>query len=135
MNIDEGIRNDPIAAAMTAQRHAYAPYSQFAVGAAILTAGSNTFVGCNVENASFGLTICAERAAAAAAVAGGSDQFELIAIVTSGGVPPCGACCQVLAEFNPELAILLVDTDRDNAIVQVSLDDLFPHGFRLPEKD
>lgn len=135
MDVEEGIRNDLIDAALDAQRHAYAPYSKFTVGAAIRTARGNTFVGCNVENASFGLTICAERAAVAAAVAGGPDQLELMAIATSGGVPPCGACRQVLAEFNPELPILMVDTGRNNAIVEVSLVDLFPQGFRLPEKE
>ena len=135
MDMEEGIRNDLIDAALDAQRHAYAPYSKFTVGAAIRTAGGNTFVGCNVENASFGLTICAEQAAVAAAVAGGPDQLELMAIATSGGVPPCGACRQVLAEFNPELPILMVDTGRNNAIVEVSLVDLFPQRFRLPEKE
>ena len=119
-------------AALDAQRNAYAPYSKFQVGAAILTEDGETFVGCNVENSSFGLTICAERVAATAAVAGGSNKFEMIAIVSPGGVTPCGACRQFLAEFNPDIPILLVDSNCPEAINEVSLTDLFPQGFRFP---
>ena len=133
MNKEHSVRDELLQAALTARRHAYAPYSHFAVGAAILTAEGKTFVGCNVENASFGLTICAERAAVAAAVSAGSVQWERIAIAAAGGVSPCGACCQVLAEFHPELPILMVDTDRNNAVVEVSLVDLFPQPFRRCE--
>ena len=135
MSMDEGVRGDLIDAALAAQRHAYAPYSQFSVVAAVLTAGGDVFAGCNVENASFGLTLCAERAAVAAAVTGGPDQLEFMAIASSGGVSPCGACRQVLAEFNPEIPILLVNTSRNNAVVEVTLLDLFPKRFILPEKE
>ncbi len=133
MNIGNDVRNDLISAARAVQRHAHAPYSHFPVGAALRAAGGKTFVGCNVENASFGLTICAERAVVAAAIATGESQFELMVVASPGGVPPCGACRQVLAEFNSEIPILLIDTSRETAVVEVSLVDLFPQAFRLPE--
>jgi cytidine deaminase len=87
---------------------AYAPYSRFAVGAALLDEAGRVFVGCNVENLSFGLTICAERAAVCAGVAAGSRKFRMIAIVSDSVEPvsPCGACRQVLAEFAPELQVI-----------------------------
>ena len=99
--------NELIGAAESARRNAYAPYSGFKVGAAILTQSANVFTGTNVENASFGLTMCAERAAVAAAVLAGERDFVSIAISTEGAEPavPCGACRQVLAEFNPSIEI------------------------------
>jgi cytidine deaminase len=95
-------------AARQAQKNAYAPYSKFAVGAALLTESGEIFSGCNVENVSLGLTICAERAAIAAAVAGGQREFVAVAIVTNSKEPavPCGACRQVLAEFNPAMQVI-----------------------------
>src|ERR1044071_5356218 len=107
-----------IRAAIDVRQRAYAKYSQFAVGAAVRTADGSVFVGCNVENSSYGLTICAERAAVFAAVAAGRQRLEMIAIATEGGAPPCGACRQVLAEFNPELPILLVDVSQPAAVVE-----------------
>ena len=97
-----------IEAAAKARGHAHAPYSKFAVGAALLTKSGKIFTGCNVENVSLGLTICAERNAVAAAIAGGEKELAAIAIVTDFREPvfPCGACRQVLAEFNPELEII-----------------------------
>jgi cytidine deaminase len=85
------------------RRNAYAPYSNFRVGAALLTKDGNVFTGCNVENISFGLTICAERAAVVAAIAAGATDFVAIAIVSDSATPvsPCGACRQVLSEFVP----------------------------------
>jgi cytidine deaminase len=102
MNFDE-----LIAAAMEVRKKAYAPYSRFSVGAALRTASGRVFCGCNVENLSFGLTICAERAAVFAAVAAGETKFEAIAVVADSIQPvtPCGACRQVLAEFAPELKV------------------------------
>jgi len=112
---------------------AYAPYSQTRVGAALLTQKGNTFVGVNVENASYGLTICAERAAVFAAVAreGHEMRIRALAVVSQadGPFPPCGACRQVLQEFGPQAVVLFQGRDGLNEIPAA---DLLPQGFRLP---
>lgn len=127
------VREALLGAALRARAQAYAPYSKFAVGAALLTESGETFTGCNVENASFGLTICAERAAVFAAVAAGQRHFQLLAVAASGGAAPCGACRQVLAEFALDLHILLVDADRPEVITEVNLSELLPKVFRLTD--
>jgi cytidine deaminase len=119
-----------IAAALAVRQRAYAPYSTFEVGAALLTTTGETFLGCNVENASYGLTQCAERAAVATAVAAGRREFSRLVIASPGGAPPCGGCRQVVAEFCQDLTILLVDSDDPRRIVRTSLSELFPSGFR-----
>jgi len=118
-----------IESALAVRERAYARYSQFHVGAALLAASGRIYVGCNVENASYGLTICAERAAVFAAVAAGERQFVRLAVATAGGGTPCGACRQVLAEFAPELPILLIDADRPNDYVETNLGALLPRAF------
>ena len=118
-----------VAAALDVRQRAYAKYSQFFVGAALLAKDGRTFVGCNVENVSYGLTICAERSAVFAAVAAGATQFELLAIASAGGVTPCGACRQVLVEFAPDLPILLVDAEQPQVIREANLRDLLPGAF------
>jgi cytidine deaminase len=120
-----------IQAALAVRERAYARYSQFHVGAALLAASGRIYVGCNVENASYGLTICAERAAVFAAIAAGERQFERLAIATAGGGTPCGACRQVLVEFAPELPILLIDVGRPDAYVETNLRELLPLAFML----
>src|SRR3954470_15696361 len=107
-----------VQAAIGVRQRAYARYSQFLVGAAVLAADGKIYSGCNVENSSYGLTICAERAAVFSAVAAGQRQFQMLAIATAGGGTPCGACRQVLAEFAPDLAILLIDVDRSNEVAE-----------------
>jgi cytidine deaminase len=89
-------------AALGARKNAYAPYSKYHVGAAVLTPDGQIFVGCNVENASYGLTNCAERTAIFTAVCAGGREFVAVAIATDDGGSPCGACRQVLAEFAPK---------------------------------
>ena len=125
------VRDAVVQAAIEVRERAYATYSKFLVGAAVLAGDGRIFAGCNVENSSYGLTICAERAAVFAAVAAGQRRFELLAVATAGGATPCGACRQVLTEFAPELPILLVDVDKPGSIVEVSLRDLLPGAFRL----
>ena len=123
--------------ALQAMQNAYAPYSHFQVGAALLTESGAVVEGCNVENCSYGLTICAERTAAVSAVAQGLVDWKAIAIASVGGVAPCGACRQFLAEFAPNLIILLVDSTSEKPTVSVSLTDLLPNSFtpaRLPSR-
>jgi cytidine deaminase len=119
-----------VVAALEARSRAYAPYSNFAVGAALQTTAGRVFGGCNVENASFGLTICAERVALAKAVSEGERDFRAIAVVSRGGATPCGACRQVLAEFNPDLRVIVADLEGNRR--EFSLRALLPEAF-LPD--
>lgn len=116
-----------VAAATRVRDRAYAPYSDFAVGAALRSADGTVYTGCNVENASFGLTVCAERNAIAHAVAEGAREFTAIAVVTENGVTPCGACRQVLAEFAPDMAVIVADTCGHRRVYRLS--DLLPDAF------
>jgi cytidine deaminase len=116
-------RNYPlIEAAMEVRRHAHAPYSNFAVGAALLAKSGRIFTGCNVENISFRLTVCAEEAAVAAAVAAGERDFVAIAVAANSNEPamPCGACRQVLAEFNPNIEVITSTLDGREESVRLS---------------
>lgn len=112
--------------ARAARLRAYAPFSKFPVGAALLTRGGRVFTGCNVENISFGLTVCAERVAVFTAVAAGERDFESIAIVAESKTPvvPCGACRQVLAEFSPNLRVLSGRPEGEG--VEMNLANLLP---------
>jgi cytidine deaminase len=114
-------------AAEQARKKAYAPYSGFAVGAALLATDGTIYAGCNVENASYGLTICAERNAIAHAVACGAQQFTAVAVVTDSGVTPCGACRQVLAEFGPRMTVIVADAQGNRRIY--ALAELLPDAF------
>lgn len=117
------------------RENAYAPYSNFAVGACVRTHSHHLFTGCNVENSSFGLTICAERVAATSAVAKGHHDFQVVCISLAGPPVPCGACRQFLYEFNPELILILDDVERSPKLLPdcISLSELLPRGFRLTE--
>jgi len=114
-------------AARTVRGCAYAPYSRFLVGAAI-QANGRVFIGCNVENASYPVGLCAERAALAAAIAAGCQDLEAAVIAAERPLTPCGMCRQALAEFNPELPIRAIS---DDAAVDTSLARLFPDPFAL----
>ena len=116
-----------LALAAEAAANAHVPYSHFAVGAALRAKDGTIYTGCNVENASYGLTICAERNAVARAVAGGARRFDAIAVVTENGVTPCGACRQVLAEFGPEIAVIVADAAGNRRIY--TLNELLPDAF------
>jgi cytidine deaminase len=117
-----------ISAARSAQARAYAPYSNFRVGAALESIDGEVFTGCNVENASYGLTICAERAAISAAVVAGARRFRRAVVVSDVDPPaaPCGACRQVLAEFGLDLPIEAVGSLRS---LSWRLGDLLPSAF------
>jgi cytidine deaminase len=119
-------------AARTAMKKAYAPYSNFRVGSAILTRTGKIFSGCNVENASYGMTNCAERTAIFSAVAELGPKLEVtaVAVVNDHGVPcsPCGACRQVIYEFGPDAIVFFQGADGDK---QAHITELLPEGFRL----
>ena len=115
--------------ALTAMQRAYAPYSDFRVGAVLVGKDGTYFTGCNVENSAYPAGICAERAALAAAVAGGVRQFDLLVIATEAddATPPCGMCRQALVEFAPRLAI--VSYTKHGAEAKWELATLLPHPF------
>lgn len=118
-----------IEAAMNVRTNAYAPYSKFLVGAALVDADGGIHVGCNMENASYGLTNCAERAAVAAATAAGRREIVLCVVVTDtpAAASPCGACRQVLSECNPTMDVLCTTPGRSDAWHR--MDDLLPYAF------
>ena len=118
--------NELISEAIKVRSHSHSPYSKFAVGAALLTKSGLVFTGCNVENISFRLTMCAEQGAVAAAIAQGERDFTAIAVVADSKKPivPCGGCRQLLAEFNPEIKVIM--STLDGAQETVLLSQLLP---------
>jgi cytidine deaminase len=123
-----------VEAARNVRKNAYAPYSKYRVGAALLTPKGLVFSGCNVENSTYGATICAERAAVTAMVAAGEKIISACAVVTGGEIPgsPCGICRQVLFEFADDFEIVLVgETGSAEVRKSTSLGALLPDGFRL----
>ncbi|MBD3381336.1 MAG: cytidine deaminase [candidate division Zixibacteria bacterium] len=125
-SIEEKARHE----AQTAMRKAYAPYSEFRVGASLVTESDDIFSGCNIENCSYGLTVCAERVALFKAVSEGCRKFKLLVLTSDSdkAIVPCGACLQVLAEFCDDLKIIVYNGDM---IGRTSLAELLPHRFRL----
>lgn len=124
----DDVRETLIRRAIEAREMAYAPYSYYAVGAALLTESGRIFTGVNVENAAYPASICAERVAVFKAVSEGERRFEAIAIVTANGGMPCGSCRQVLAEFGLETRVLIAD-DRGTLLREMELADLLPESF------
>jgi cytidine deaminase len=113
--------------AAQARERAYAPYSRYAVGAALLCKSGRVYTGCNVENAVYSLTVCAERVAILKAVSEGEREFSTIAVVTSNGGTPCGSCRQVLAEFGRDIRVLIAFSERLVATQTVA--ELLPAAF------
>lgn len=124
-----------LSAARVAQRRAHAPYSKFNVGAALLTERGRIITGCNVENASYGLTVCAERVALGRAVV--EDAGKPVACLVVGPVAepltPCGACRQSLIEFNPDMEVICIGIDGE--VLEMRAGDLLPHSFGAGELD
>ena len=124
-----------VALAKEARGSAYAPYSDFTVGAALLATSGRIYSGCNVENASYGLSICAERVALFNAVSAGEREFTAIALVTETGATPCGACRQVLQEFGGDLRVIVANLEGERQVY--TLKELLSHSFtarQLPRK-
>lgn len=122
-----------ISAATEARERAYAPYSGFRVGSAVLTAEGEIHAGCNFENRSFGGTVCAERVAMGTAITAGSKNVQAIVVISATEPPaaPCGLCLQVLSEFaGPDLPVLL--TNPNGSRQEYLLEELFPHPFQIP---
>ena len=116
-----------IASATTSRERAYAPYSNFKVGAALLGKSGRVYTGCNVENAAYGPSMCAERAAVFKAVSEGEREFEAIAVASENGVSPCGTCRQVMMEFAPDMTVIIADTEGNTRLTTVRA--LLPDGF------
>ncbi|HSQ16205.1 MAG TPA: cytidine deaminase [Anaerolineales bacterium] len=115
--------------AQQARQRAYAPYSNYRVGAALLTSTGDVFSGANVENAAYPTSICAERVAIFKAVSEGQRQFQAIAVVTENGGSPCGSCRQVLAEFGLETLVLIADA-QGRVVQEMTVAELLPGAFR-----
>lgn len=126
--LTDDTRNQLIQMAIEVRERAYAPYSNYRVGAALLTASGRFFTGCNVENASYPNSLCAERVAVFKAVSEGEKEFLAIAVVTGNGGTPCGACRQVLAEFGLDTLVLIAD-GHGNLKQEARLDELLPGAF------
>ena len=129
-DIDDAVWDELVDQAREVKQQAWVPYSDFPVGAALLCESGEIVTGCNVENASIGATVCAERNAVGAAVSQGEREFRALCIVTDADPPaaPCGICRQTLVEFCEDLPILLVNDDGDRQWTQLA--DLFPRAFR-----
>lgn len=121
-------KKDLIKTARHVREWAYAPYSKYKVGAAVLTESGKVYEGVNIENAAYPVTICAERAAIFAAVTNGDKKIKAVAVVTENGGTPCGSCRQVMAEFGRDMLVIVAD-EQENIVVEKSLSDLLPGAF------
>jgi len=131
MQLNEKELASLVDAALAARLRAYAPYSNFLVGAAILTDDGQIIKGCNVENASYGLAICAERSAVSTAIVKGQRTWRAIAVASCGAVTPCGACRQVLYEFGEKIEVILVDAESGEIRARWTTQSLLPGAFSL----
>jgi cytidine deaminase len=131
MNPDLDEKTRLIQIALEARKNAYVPYSHYPVGAALLTESGKIFIGANIENAAFSVTICAERTAIFKAVSEGERDLQAIAVVTKNGGTPCGSCRQVMAEFNPNMKIYIAD-EHGKLIQETVLKEILP-GYFGPE--
>ena len=124
------MKQELLNAALSARERAYAPYSKFLVGAAVLAKSGRIYTGCNIENASYGLTVCAERNALFSAVGAGEREFTALCVVgdTEAPISPCGACRQVMAEFKVP-CIILANLKGD--VKEYTSEELLPYGFSL----
>jgi len=131
MTVPEFDREALIAKAIEARERAYAPYSNYRVGAALLGRSGRIYTGCNVENAVYPLATCAERAAVVKAVSEGEREFVALAVVTENAGPPCGSCRQVLHEFGEAIVVLIADAE--GAYRETTVADLLPDSFSVED--
>jgi cytidine deaminase len=124
----DDMKTDLIRIAQESRKHAYAPYSNYPVGAALLSASGKVYSGVNIENAAYPTTICAERVAVFKAVSEGERDFKAIAVVTPNGGSPCGSCRQVLSEFSNTMTVLLAD-ENGKLVEQMTVAELLPLAF------
>lgn len=127
--LNDKMRQELIHLAIEARTRAYAPYSDYPVGAALLTPTGKIFTGVNIENAAYPTTICAERVAVFKAVSEGERKFVAVAVVTANGGSPCGSCRQVLAEFGLETRVLIADAEG-HLVQELTVAELLPGAFR-----
>lgn len=130
--MSEMLPEELIARATLAQSYAYAPYSEYPVGAALLTRSGRVYLGANVENAAYSLTVCAERVAVFKAVSEGERDFDALAVITINGGSPCGACRQVMSEFAPNMSVFIADAEgnyRRTNVVELLPDHFGPEFF------
>lgn len=123
------VKEELIRKANEAREQAYAPYSRYQVGAAVLTADGQVFTGCNIENAAYPSSLCAERVAIFKAVSEGHRQLRAIAVVTSNGGSPCGGCRQVMREFGGKQLIVLIADGSGTLLEEFTLEELLPRSF------
>ena len=125
------VQKELISLAIKSRQIAYAPYSNFLVGAALLTSDGSIYTGCNVENTSYGLCICAERTAICKAVSEGHQEFQAIAVAASPFATPCGACRQFIVEFGKRIEVIAVDANNPDHVKTWMIEDLIPENFKF----
>ena len=128
MNLNQEQRRKLISLAQSVRLNAYAPYSNYAVGSALLAESGSYYDGANVENAAYPTSMCAERAAIFKAISNGERKIVAIAVVTENGGSPCGACRQVLSEFGVDTVVIMVKEDGE-VVLETTVQDLLPHSF------